>query len=456
VSPPQKPNPAGPGLLGRLDATERLDDGLAPASVMRRAPRLVWTDARGAHGVVIETRTVLGAAPEANVVLTDPAVSRLHAELDLQESGLWVRDLGSRNGTYLEGLRVGHACVPEGGRLRFGNTELVVEVPTEPKAVELWPSGRFGPLVGPSAQMRELFARLGRVARTDATVLIHGETGTGKELIARALHDASPRAGGPFVVVDCGALPESLLEAELFGHTRGAFTGATEARVGSIEAASGGTLFLDEIGELPLAMQPKLLRALESRTVRRIGETAHRPVDVRFVAATHRDLGVMVNARGFREDLYFRLAVVPLTVPPLRERPQDVVALVQHFVPEGARARVTPEVLRELLGRPWYGNVRELRNFVERALVLGASEALALERAARAGGSGVGAGDAVQLPAALVELPYKEARERAINAIERAYLAALLDRHGRNISASAEAAGLNRTYLHHLVKKHEL
>jgi transcriptional regulator with PAS, ATPase and Fis domain len=245
-------------------------------------------------------------------------------------------------------------------------------------------------------------------------------------------------------------LPETLLESELFGHARGAFTGATEARVGAIEAAHGGTVFLDEIAELPLAMQPKLLRALESRTVKRLGETAYRPVDVRIIAATNRDLVSMVNSRGFREDLYFRVAVVPINVPPLRERPQDILALVQHFVPERDRNKITPQLLRELLGRPWYGNVRELRNFVERVCTLGAPEAISLARAQPAGAA------TVSLPPQFEELPYRDARERALHDIEKAYVTALLARHGRNVSASAEAAGLNRTYLHHLMKKHGL
>ncbi len=300
--------------------------------------------------------------------------------------------------------------------------------------------------------MRELFARLARVARSDATVLIQGETGTGKELAAQAIHDASPRAGEPFVIIDCGALPESLLEAELFGHAKGAFTGAVEARAGAIEAADGGTVFLDEIGELPLDMQPKLLRVLESRTVRRVGETAQRPVDVRFLSATNRDLRTMVNTGAFREDLYFRLAVLPVTIPPLRERPEDILALVQHFLPSEALAAVTPQMVRELTARPWLGNVRELRNFVERALALGAREALALSAPA----AGPGGTETEPSAPALLALPYKEMRERVLLAAEREYVEALLARHDRDVSAAAEAAGLNRTYLYRLVARHRL
>ena len=238
--------------------------------------------------------------------------------------------------------------------------------------------------------MRQLFARLFRLAQSTATVLVEGETGTGKELVARAIHDASARAGEPFVVIDCGAMPESLLEAELFGHVKGAFTGATDSRPGAIEAAHGGTVFLDEIGELPVSMQPKLLRVLESRSVRRLGEPIHRSIDVRFVAATHRDLRTMVDSRTFREDLYYRLAVVPVTIPPLRDRPGDIASLVRHFLRDPADALFRPEMLLKLTSRPWFGNVRELRNFVERAAALGPDEALALTPAPSSSSATIG------------------------------------------------------------------
>ena len=441
------------GGMSRLDETALQKDPLGyDGALLRRTPTVSWNDASGRHTQLVSERLVLGAAPDVNVRIDDPAVSRLHAELDPQPSGLWVRDLESRNGTFVEGVRVSRACVPDGGKLRLGATDLLVSYAPEPVPVELWSEGRFGPLVGASVAMRELFARLARVARSEATVLIQGETGTGKELAAQAIHDASARAGEPFVIIDCAALPENLLEAELFGHTRGAFTGAVEARAGAIESADGGTVFLDEVGELPLSMQPKLLRVLESRTVRRVGESTHRPVDVRFISATNRDLRTMVNTRAFREDLYFRLAVLPVTIPPLRERPGDIVSLVHHFLPKESLGAVTPQVLREICGRPWLGNVRELRNFVDRALALGPQEALALSGSV----AGAGAEDGLRLPPEMCALPYKEVRERALNAIERDYVKGLLVRHDRNISAAAEAAGLNRGYLYRLVSKHGL
>jgi two-component system response regulator GlrR len=418
---------------------------------LSRKPTVSWTDAAGRHEREIAETLVLGGAEGVDLVVADPAVSRLHAELELLDSGLWVRDLGSRNGTFVQGVRVTRACVPDGGQLRVGGTDLTLTYAPEPTPVEIWSEARFGPMVGSTVAMRELFARLARVARSEATVLIQGETGTGKEVAARAIHEASSRAGGPFVIIDCGALPENLLEAELFGHTRGAFTGAVEARAGAVESADGGTVFLDEVGELPLTMQPKLLRVLESRTVRRIGETGHRSVDVRFLSATNRDLRTMVNTRAFREDLYFRLAVLPVTIPPLRERPADILALVQHFLPPEALSAVSPQMVRELMARPWLGNVRELRNFVERALALGAREALALS-----GTASPAAGTELRLPPALLSGSYRDMREQVLDAAERDYLRALLERHDRKVSEAAEAAGLNRTSLYRLITKHGL
>ncbi len=448
--------------------------------VFRSGAWLEWTDRDGFHSVVVDARTLIGSAPGVGIVINDPAVSRLHVEVELRGDGLWARDLGSRNGTFLEGIQIAGAKVPQGGRLRIGGTDITIVYREERRPVEMWPESRFGRLIGGSAPMRELFATLSRVAPMDAAVLIHGETGTGKELIARAIHDASARAAKPFVVVDCAALPENLLDAELFGHTKGAFTGAIGSRAGAVEVADGGTVFLDEIGDLPLAMQPKLLRVLESRTVRRVGEAIHRPVDVRFVSATHRDLLTMVNAGEFREDLYFRLAVLPVTVPPLRNRREDIEALVHEFWAEGGGSgRVSPDMMRELSSRTWRGNVRELRNFVERARALGAAEALALtptsptERGSDAPTGSSPAGDRssarmiAAAPAALPPPPahekpglflqsFKDFREAWIDEGEREYLRRLLVRHQRNVAAAAKEAEVDRTYVYRLIRKHDL
>jgi transcriptional regulator with GAF, ATPase, and Fis domain len=450
--------------------------GIKLAPYSRSQPRIEWRDARGEHKQIVRTKVVVGSAPGSALLIQDPTVSRLHAEMDPAENGLWVRDLGSRNGTFVDGLQVTGALVPHGGRIRLGAVELVVDYNALPqRPVEIWKEARFGRLVGGSLAMGELFAKLAHVAPRDVSVLLQGETGTGKDVIARVIHEASNRADKPFVVVDCASLPENLLDAELFGHTKGAFTGAVAARPGAIEAAEGGTVFLDEIGELPLSMQPKLLRVLESRTVRRVGEVAYRNVDVRFLSATHRDLVRLVSAGAFREDLYFRLAVLPLHVPALRERREDIASLVEHFLGqlgESAGHALTPELVAQLVDLPWPGNVRELRNFVERALALGPREALAMlvrKDSPPTAAEAPAVPDASALPTpspaavqfattdpVMFEAQYRDFRESWIDAGEKEYVRRLLLRHERNVTAAAKEAGINRTYIHRLIRKHNL
>lgn len=434
-----------------------------------RDPQLRWVDSQGSHSFLLTRSVLVGAAEQCDVRVCDAEVSRIHASLDMIDGEVWVRDLNARNGVWVNGVRVREAVVPDGGVLHVGTTDLRLYHDQNEAQVDLWPFDRFGPLWGRSDTMRLLFMRLSRIAAMDSTALILGETGTGKELVARAIHGASRRADRTFIVVDCGALSESLLEAELFGHARGAFTGAQNSRAGAIETAEGGTVFLDEIGEMPLAMQPKLLRALEGHTVRRLGESHYRTVDVRFIAATHRDLGAMVNDGSFREDLFFRLSVLPVSVPPLRQRLDDIPLLVEKLLPEGAHDVVGPELLRELSSRQWPGNVRELRNFVERALALGAHEALKMgrttvgtvpsipptptgERAQSAVLKAVGVG----FPEVDIEESFKSLRDRCLDHLEREYLSAMIDRHKRDTSAIAQASGLDRSYIYRLIRKHEL
>ena len=385
-------------------------------------------------------RVIVGSASAADLVIADTMVSRIHAELEPRPDGVWVRDLGSRNGTFIGDVLVRHGRLPARGVLRVGATELAVDEPID-DTVTLWPHARFGGRVGTSVARRELFATLARVATLDSTVLIVGETGTGKELVARAIHDASPRASAPFVVVDYGSMPEALLESELFGHAKGAFSGATATTEGAIEAADRGTVFLDELGELPLAMQPKLLRAIESRTVRRLGETNHRPVDVRFVAATHRDLPTMVNEGGFREDLYFRIAVLPITIPPLRDRLDDVPLLLQRFLPDMPEAE-RDQLVAEARRNRWPGNARELRNFAERVQALGAQRALAMAAPAVA----------AITPAALPApggLAFEASFRAFCDAAEREYVRQLVLRHAGDMPGAARArqASTARTYI---------
>lgn len=409
---------------------------------------LRWTDSRGAHRCVVREPAVLGSAEAAAVRIAEPTVSRLHAEIVWRDGSPWIRDLGSRNGTIVDGVRVDAAQLSPRATIRLGEAVIDAHFAQTQEQIPLWPDESFGPLRGGTCVMRELFARLARVALSDATALVLGETGTGKELVARAIHEASERAEGPFVTVDCTAVPESLFESELFGSARGAFTGATTSREGAIEAAHGGTIFLDEIGELPPSIQPKLLRALEQKAVRRVGESQHRPVDVRYIAATHRNLAELVGEGTFREDLYFRLAVLVVNVPPLRQRRDDIPILVRHFL-AGRGPEPTPELLQWLMAQPWRGNVRELRNFAERAVALGTDEARSLQVALPPRSSG-------ELPAPPIDRPFKDVRDEWLTHLEREYVRGWLARTGGNLTAAADAMGLNRTYLHRLVKKHGL
>ncbi|MHB8878434.1 MAG: sigma 54-interacting transcriptional regulator [Myxococcaceae bacterium] len=425
-------------------------------SRLRRAASVQWTDARGLQKVALAGSKVLGTAEGVAILVADPKVSRLHAELELDDRGVWLRDLGSRNGTWIGPVRAERVHFEENGSFRVGATGLEVTFETQPTKVPLWPQDRLGALLGGSEAMRELFMQLTRCAVSEAPVLVYGETGTGKELVAQELHAASRRSANPLVVVDCASLPENLLEAELFGHTRGAFTGAANARVGSIEAADGGTVFLDEIGELPLSMQPKLLRVLESRAVRRVGETEYRPVDVRFISATNRDLEVMVAQGQFREDLFFRLSVLPLHVPPLRQRTRDLPLLLEHFLAGRGVAPLDPSTLELLCAQPWPGNVRQLRSFAERVAALGLQRSTAMLKGTEAAPAHSPRTPASHPLVVDATLPFKVLREQWVEHLEREYLKALIERVGRNASTLAEAAGLDRSYINRLFRKHGL
>jgi two-component system nitrogen regulation response regulator GlnG len=400
--------------------------------------------------------TMVGTHSDNDLVLTDATVSRYHLELQVRRDGLLVKDLDSTNGTRHEGARIGAITLTGPARLRLGkHTEVTIDAADAPATLGDHHGDRFGGVIGDAPPMRKLFALLSRVAPTDATVLLEGETGTGKEAIALALHEASHRAAGPFVVVDCASIPRELIASELFGHAKGSYTGAVSDKRGLIEAATGGTLFLDEIGELPHDLQPQLLRALEKREVRRVGETRPIAVDIRVLAATHRDLRAMVRAGGFREDLYYRLAVVRCEVPPLRARPTDLPKLARHFAESFGRSawELSPALLAELARHDWPGNVRELRNVIERALSLGM---LAVDREPRGPEPIAAPAAAAPAHAGILELPFKEAKAALVEGFERDYLVHLLARHRGNISRAAHEAGIDRNYIHRLVKKYGL
>ena len=413
---------------------------------------------------------VVGRNAACQMVLDDGKVSAVHAEFQAHEQGVRVRDLGSRNGTFVAGVRVGEIYLLAGTKLRLGETEVQFE-PLRPERITVSAIPTFGRLVAHSAGMRAIFERLSKIAPTDLTLLITGETGTGKELVAQALHDASARAKKPFVVVDCGSIPPTLAEAYLFGHERGAFTGAVDKRPSPFVEAEGGTIFLDELGELPIDVQPKLLRALAERRVKSVGGSQYREVDVRVLAATRRDLVRAVNTGAFRSDLYFRIAQVKIELPALRQRVEDIPILVRRmlkdFGDEGAYERVTNTTLERLVRHDWPGNVRELRNAVQVAFALSvegeeidiASHLGALTETPHAstfgggGGNGGGGGLGASI-GALKGRQFQEAKREILARFERDYFAALSDEAKGNVSEMARRAGMERAHVRAYLRRH--
>ena len=400
---------------------------------------------QGTEAITGGAATSIGSHQSNNVILADTRVSRFHCEVRVDDNHARLVDVGSRNGTILDGLQIFDAAIRDESVAQVGRNSLRFEMLGSVHDVQLSPRTSFGTLVGRSVPMRAIFAALEKVAGNDSTVLILGPTGTGKEEVARSIHAQGPRCEKPFVVVDCGAVSRTLIESQLFGHVRGAFTGASERQVGAFEAAEGGTLFLDEVGELPLDLQPKLLRVLEERVVQPLGSTERIPVDFRLVAATHRDLRVEVNEKRFRSDLFFRMAVVVLTLPALRERPEDIPVLARCLLEKMAAPEevveqlLEPTSISELQRGAWPGNVRQLRNHLERIVLLGAAPEFAK-----------------MVDSSIVDpnMSYAEARKIAILHFEKKYVTALYDQHGGNVSAAARHAGVHRVYLHQLLKRH--
>lgn len=492
----------------------------------RRSQLVVLTGPEAGRVVdIVKSPFVVGKGEECDLVLSEATVSRTHFNIESEEGAFVIRDLGSTNGTWIDQFRIKEAYLRPGTVLRAGQAQLRFEPVF--KSLELAPAAteRFGALVGRSVRMRQIFTLLERVAKTEATVVIFGETGTGKSAVAQAIHESSSRKSGPFVTVDCGAIAENLIESELFGHEKGAFTGADRLRQGALERAQGGTLFIDELVDLRLDLQPRLLRVLEEREVRRVGGNTAIKLNVRIIAASRFDLWREVQDKRFREDLYFRLAVFTLPLPSLRERKEDIPLLATAFarahklVPGGGDrllARFGPAVFDPLMNHPFPGNVRELRNVVERAITLdsdpgemltsslfptatlptlsmapAASAAAPLTAAplsapatlplpphtppqpvplaavplplnvgdlnplGRAFPLNRGDDSRVSLPADCT-LPFKEAKEQLLERFEAAYFKRLLAHSDGNASAMARAAGIDRKHLYTLAKKHHL
>ncbi|MEM9072092.1 MAG: sigma 54-interacting transcriptional regulator [Myxococcota bacterium] len=452
-----------------------------PATITLRRCKLEVVKGEKVQTHVYDQRDTvsIGAADDNDLVLRDETVSRYHCQL-FQEGGSYlVRDLGSTNGTFVNRVRIREAWLKPGCTLSLGTTELRFAASDEKFRIVPSEKSRFMDLIGRDAKMREIYAILEKIAPTDATVVIEGETGTGKEVVARSTHQASRRAGGPFMVFDCGAVPENLIESELFGHEKGAFTGAITTRQGVFEMANGGTVFLDELGELQLDLQPKLLRVLEQREVKRVGGTKPIKVDVRVVAATNRNLEEEVRAGRFREDLFYRLSVVRLILPPLKKRKDDIPLLIQQFLktgrfnrtPEGGRRvrQISRSALDRLLEYDFPGNVRELHNVIERAVSFADTDTIEvkdlpdhiaiqhrpfLEEPTHVEKTVGKIAAPVVGPAPDLQSTFKDAKEEWVSAFEKEYIEALLKRNDGNISHAAREAEIDRKYFRKLMKKY--
>jgi DNA-binding NtrC family response regulator len=456
-----KKSPDEPPLVTEDDGWTQTgtNKALMPSTLVA-VPRLLITVLReggkvAARSLELEGERIrVGSHRSNELLITDRLVSRFHCVLSL-DRGLWaLADTDSLNGTLLSGVRIRDAILPPGDcEITIGDSVVRIAQLSPEKVTRVPDLSSFGELRGRTLAMRQVFSVLERVAASDVTVLVHGESGTGKELVASELVKRGRRRGRPFLTVDCGSISPTLIESELFGHTKGAFTGADRNRVGAFEAANQGTIFLDEIGEMPLEMQPKLLRALENREVRRAGENEARKVDVRVIAATHRNLEREVNRGTFREDLYFRLSVFTVRIPPLRERTDDIPDLVRTFLERmGATENerlFTPQIYAELARQDWPGNVRELRNYIERAVVL--QDAVEASRASYSSEHSASTSAPVTIDA-----PFKTAKEHLISEFERSYLEQLMAWAGGNVSRASRKAKLDRMYLHRLLQRYEI
>ena len=406
-----------------------------------------------------DTHQVIGSADDCDLVLADSTVSRRHLQASWNGRRLELLDLGSKNGCYSAGNRFDQIEVDFGDEFRVGKSLFKVVPAEEEVEPETNESTCFGELVGVSTSMRKLFTLIDQIAPSDVSVLIEGETGVGKELVAEEIHRRSRRRDRPFMVFDCGAVPAELIESALFGHVRGAFTGADQNRTGLFDDANGGTVFLDEIGELRADLQPSLLRVLDRGMVRSVGANQFHTVDVRIVAATHRNLGEMIEASQFREDLYYRLAAVRLSVPPLRDRSEDIEVLTRHFLSRSPRPglELTAKTLAAMCGHTWPGNVRELRNAVDMGVALSTSgnlELSAFPGAHRTSATTAIADNGPSFHTAGGERkPFRDAKTEAVEAFERAYLADLMSEHD-SLSGAAKAANMDRKHLRVMLRRY--
>jgi transcriptional regulator with GAF, ATPase, and Fis domain len=445
-------------------------DGVRPATVHLRKCKLVTQVGGRAREHTFDKAVItIGAMEDNDLVVSDDTVSRYHCRIVQEDTGYVLVDLGSTNGTFINRVRIREAYLKPGCTIGLGNTE--VKFHSADEKVEIVPSRKekLGRMVGRHVKMRELYAVLEKIAPTATTVVIEGETGTGKEVVAQTIHELSPRASGPIMVFDCGAVPDNLIESELFGHEKGSFTGAIMTRQGLFEMAHGGTLFLDELGELPIDLQPKLLRALEQREIRRVGSNKPIKVDVRIIAATNRNLEDEVRAGRFRQDLFYRLSVVRVFLPPLRERIEDIPFLIKHFLdanynkrPDGAVkvSGISRAAMDLLQAYKWPGNVRELVNTVERAVSFAESEMVEprdLPETVRGEEAAPRRPNSTSQPMQLMadaDSTFKDAKERWVSSFERDYILQLLKKNKGNISHAAREADIDRKYFRKLMRKY--
>ncbi len=411
-------------------------------SVERIKLTVTTPDQKKENFTLRRTETVIGQAESCDVEINDSFISRRHCRLINKGSRIMLMDLGSTNGTYVEGVRVDNVSLPLEGSFKIGKSTIDYKLDRHFEIVSPSLETSLGPMIGASEKMREIFSLIEKVAPSDATVLITGESGTGKDLAARLLHQMSHRAEKPFISINCGAIPASIIESQLFGHEKGSFTGAIERMSGLIEQANGGTLFLDEIGEMPLELQTRLLQVIESKKVRRIGGKEEIEVDFRLIAATNKELQRLAADGRFREDLFYRLYVIPIHLTPLRERGDDLKILAQRFIKDlsvpRAMTKLTDAAIEKLASHDWPGNVRELKNVIQRAILFSTSTTL----------------DAKDISYAPIET--KAAGDANLENKERDTIIASLIKFGGNQTKAATELGIARTTLSAKVLKYQI
>ena len=407
----------------------------------------------------------IGKKEDNDLIVEEKTVSRNHLEIIQTEDSYLLKDLDSTNGTFINDIRVKEAYLTPGDIIRIGSIRIEFIAFDEKVSIEPSTRQEFGPLIGRSRKMRQIFSILEKIAPTNATVIIEGETGTGKDVVARALHENSGRKNKPFIVFDCSAVAQNLIESELFGHVKGSFTGAVSTRKGAFEEANGGTIFLDEIGELSSDLQPKLLRALEQREIKKVGANEAAPIDVRVICATNKNLKKEVTENRFRQDLYYRLSVVKIYLPPLRERAEDIPVLVEHILSRSnfnlnadkslKVTRVEDDALKMLMRYQYPGNVRELVNLLERLTpmvdgnaITGQNVSYIFQEMERDDD------ESTEKMSVDMGLPFKEAKQKLVEQFEKDYLSTLLRRNHYNISKTAREAGVDRKHIRNLLKKY--